>query len=329
MKNIVIKKQKGNVRFLITCIILSAISIALLSILLYKINLQNEDIHYSKYNNNKLKSFVSSGRLSKGALNLKTIGNKITLQNKSGVSNATNVNKASDPGINNVVQAQMPNYGIKASNAFVEDGKKTAYLTFDDGPSTTVTPRILDTLKQNNIHATFFLVGHNIQMNNQSINLVKRIYTEGNSIGNHTYSHDLRKLYPHNMLSIDSFMHEISLTDSILKNILGQSFSTSVIRMPGGYMSRVFYKDPNLKSFDNILKDHNMFNIDWNAYDFDAEGKWKNQYQLFQNVKNTVAGKNKVVILMHDTYGKEETAKALPSIIQYLKSQGYEFKTLY
>lgn len=223
----------------------------------------------------------------------------------------------------------IPSYGVKVEDAFKEDGKKTAYLTFDDGPSTTVTPKILNTLKIYNAHATFFLLGQVIEQNPNSKNLVKRIFEEGNSIGNHTYSHNLKLLYPNNVLNISQFMSEVDKTSNILKGILGQAFSTRVIRMPGGYMSRVYYKDPNLQSFKNVLAQRNMVSIDWNAYDFDAEGKRKNADELLEHVKSTVANKNKVVILMHDTYGKEETAKALPMIIEYLKSTGYEFKTLY
>ncbi|KOF56780.1 hypothetical protein AGR56_08900 [Clostridium sp. DMHC 10] len=227
-----------------------------------------------------------------------------------------------------VLRNQISNSGTKAEDAYKEDGKKTAYLTFDDGPSTTVTPRILDILKVNGVHATFFLMGKNIEKNSESENLVKRIYNEGNAIGDHTYSHSLKKLYPHNVLDVSAFMNEVDETQNILKSILGPTFFTRVIRMPGGYMSRKYYKDPNLGEFDNILKQRNMVSIDWNAYDFDAEGRKRYASGLLDKVKSTVQGKNKVVILMHDTYGKEETAKALPDIIQYLKEQGYEFDTL-
>ena len=62
-----------------------------------------------------------------------------------------------------------------------------------------------------------------------------------------------------------------------------------------------------------------MYSIDWNAYDGDAEGKRKNAEELLQEVKNTVGNKEKVVLLMHDTYGKEETAKALPENYKIFK----------
>jgi len=79
---------------------------------------------------------------------------------------------------------------------------------------------------------------------------------------------------------------------------------------------------------DTHLNENNMVYIDWNALNADAQGKKKNADQLFEYAKKTSEGKEIVVILMHDTYGKEETAKALPHIIQYFKDNGYAFKTL-
>ena len=61
-------------------------------------------------------------------------------------------------------------------------------LTFDDGPNAQFTPKLLEGLKQRNVHATFFLIGENIEQNSNR-NLVKQMYEEGHLIGNHTYRH--------------------------------------------------------------------------------------------------------------------------------------------
>ncbi|WP_434290696.1 polysaccharide deacetylase family protein [Clostridium botulinum] len=208
------------------------------------------------------------------------------------------------------------------------DGKKIAFLTFDDGPSTTVTPKILDVLKAYNVKATFFLIGKSINSNEGSKNLVKRIFREGHALANHTYSHNYKSLYPENKINVDYLIEEVVKTNTAIKNIIGEHFNTRVLRMPGGYMSREYYKDPNLKELNNRLRDRDIYSIDWNAYDFDSEGKKKNAQELLEEVKKSVGTKEKVIILMHDTYSKEETAKALPQIIEYLRNQGYEFKTL-
>ena len=94
-------------------------------------------------------------------------------------------------------------------------------------------------------------------------------------------------------------------------------------------MSRVYYKDPNLPEFNAKLKKKNIISIDWNVEIKDASGKRnKNSAELFSILKEEVGTKAKVIILMHDTYGKVQTANALPQIIEYLRDKGYEFRTI-
>jgi len=210
------------------------------------------------------------------------------------------------------------------------DGHKIAFLTFDDGPSTTVTPQILDILKENNVKATFFLLGENIDANERSKELVKREFNEGHAIGNHTYSHNRNNmLFPNRKVNVPVFMNDVKKNDVALKNVLGQDFNTRILRVPGGYISRVYYKDPNLPEFNAKLKEKNMISLDWNVEIKDSEGKRnKRAAELFSILKEEVGTKSKVIILMHDTYGKVQTANALPQIIKYLKGQGYEFRTI-
>lgn len=203
-------------------------------------------------------------------------------------------------------------------------GEKIVFLTFDDGTSTTVTPKVLKILDQYNIKATFFLMGKNIDNGGEAAKeLVKEEYNSGHAIGNHSYSHDYNILYPGRTLNLESLKEDFNKNTKLLKSILGDDFSTRVIRCPGGYMS---WKGMN--QLDGYLNDNNMTYIDWNALSKDAEGKKKNADELFQNAVDTSKNKEIVVLLMHDTYGKEETAKSLPKIIEYFKNSGYEFKTL-
>ena len=207
---------------------------------------------------------------------------------------------------------------------YSNNGEKIVFLTFDDGASTTVTPQILDTLKKENVKATFFVTGENIERGGQKAReLIKREFKEGNAIANHSYSHDYKYLYPDRTLNLENFLTDFKKTDEILKDILGPYFSTRVIRCPGGHMS---WKD--MEPLDEYLKENNMASIDWNALNADAQGKKKSAQELVDYAIKTSEGKEMVVLLMHDTYGKEETAKALPQIITYFKDNGYEFKTL-
>lgn len=207
---------------------------------------------------------------------------------------------------------------------YSNNGDKIVFLTFDDGTSTTNTPKVLEILKGEDVKATFFLTGQNIEYGGEEArNLVKREFDEGHAIANHSYSHDVKKLYPNRKLNIDAFKSDFEKNDKLLKDILGKYFSTRVIRCPGGYMS---WK--GMEPLDEYLTDNDMISIDWTSLNADAEGKRKNAKELLNYTIKTSKGKEIVVLLMHDTYGKEETVKALPGIIKYFKDNGYEFKTL-
>lgn len=211
-----------------------------------------------------------------------------------------------------------------ASYDYSNNGEKVVFLTFDDGTSTTVTPKILQTLKENDVHATFFVTGENIEGGgDKAKDLLRQELADGHAIANHSYSHDYKKLYPNRNLDLEAFKEDFAKTDELLKEVLGKYFSTRVIRCPGGKMS---WK--GMDALDNYLDENNMASIDWNALNKDAEGPKKSADQLVQEAINTSKGKEMVVLLMHDTYGKEETAKALPQIIKYFKDNGYKFKTL-
>lgn len=207
------------------------------------------------------------------------------------------------------------------------DGKKIAYLTFDDGPSTTNTPEVLKILRDNNIKATFFVTGGSLSAGKEAEELLKQTVKEGHAIGNHTYSHDYKYLYPGRKMNVDNIISDIDKNENLMKDILGEDFSTDVVRFPGGYWS--WQERTPMKE---KMIEENISNIDWNALNGDAEGKRKNADELVEFFKKSLddlgPDADNVVVLMHDTYGKEETVKALPRIIDYLKSKGFEFKSI-
>ena len=207
---------------------------------------------------------------------------------------------------------------------YTNDGKKVVFLTFDDGTSKTNTPEVLRILKENNIKATFFLTGSNIENGGETAkDLVRQEFNSGHAIANHSYSHYFKLLYPGRNLDMEAFKADYEKNDKLLKSILGENFTTHVMRCPGGYMS---WK--NMDPLKDYLNENKIASIDWNALNADAEGPKKNAQQLVDFAIKTAQGKEMVVLLMHDTYGKEETVKALPSIIKYFKDNGYEFRTL-
>lgn len=193
--------------------------------------------------------------------------------------------------------------------------KKIAYLTFDDGPSAKVTPRILETLKQENVKATFFVVGKMADANPQ---MLKRVHDEGHAIGHHSYSHDYKYIYA----NTNNFIGELNKTGEAFKRAIGDDFESKLLRFPGGSFEKKKQK------FVKATGDLGYKNYDWNALNGDAEGHNLSKDTLIRRTRETVGSKREVIILMHDTDAKKTTADALPQIIKDLKSQGYEFRTL-
>lgn len=197
--------------------------------------------------------------------------------------------------------------------------EKVAYLTFDDGPSKSVTPLILDLLKQENIKATFFVLGSRAKSNPE---ILKREYDEGHYIANHGYSHVYGDIYS----SKEAVLDEYNKTKDIVREILGTDYDGHLFRFPGGSTGGK-YKTIKAEA-KTLLNDNNIAYIDWNALSNDAAGA-KTKEAIIQNTIDTVGTKNSVVILMHDAGDKILTYEALPEIISYLREQGYSFKNFY
>lgn len=199
--------------------------------------------------------------------------------------------------------------------------KKYCYLTFDDGPSTKVTPQILDILRRYNVKATFFEVGKYIEANKD---MSRRVYEEGHLIANHSYSHDYNKLYA----TESSFSEEIKKNYDIINSVKDSDDKESfkLIRFPGGsYNAGDHAKEKQV--YKNTLKNMGFYYVDWNALTGDAEGAKKDAQGLLEYLKKNMSTNN-LVILMHDTDAKQTTADALPSVIEYLSGEGYTFHRL-
>lgn len=208
------------------------------------------------------------------------------------------------------------------------DGKKVVYLTFDDGPSQNITPRVLDTLKSKGVNATFFVVGMNVETDSGQ-ELIKRAVKEGNQIQIHSYKHDYNYLYPGNKINIDNCLSDFQKTEDAIKSVLGEDYKTRALRFPGGQMTWA-EKDPQgAAEIDKLLAEKDLHQIDWNCLNGDAEdNKPKTADSVYQKFVTTLGNREKAVLLMHDASDKSYTAEALPRIIDYLKENGYEFKTI-
>ncbi|TGY44741.1 polysaccharide deacetylase family protein [Clostridium perfringens] len=204
---------------------------------------------------------------------------------------------------------------------------KEIFLTFDDGPSEN-TREILKILKEEDVHATFFDIGSALKDNKENQELLKQEIDQGNAVAGHSFSHNYKILYPGNSVDVNKFMSELNETNEIMKSVLGKNFNARVIRMPGGYMSRRYYRDPNLKALDEAFAKDNIVSIDWDAETGDATGRHYTVEQYVQNSAKNINNLNHVILLMHDAAAKKETVQALPAIIKFYKEHGYAFKVI-
>lgn len=196
---------------------------------------------------------------------------------------------------------------------------KRVFLTFDDGPTETVTPYILDLLKQENIKATFFVLGIRVEANPK---LVRREYEEGHFIANHGYSHKYSSIYS----SPQSVLDEYNTTNNAIKNALGmQNYNSLVFRFPGGATGGKYHDIK--QEAKQMLKQRGIASLDWNALTNDAAGA-NTKEKIMANFYETVENKTSIVILMHDASDKILTYECLPEMIQYFRNNGYSFKTL-
>lgn len=191
----------------------------------------------------------------------------------------------------------------------------TIYLTFDDGPRDGTTDKILDILKEKDVKATFFVT------NNGSDDLIRRAFSEGHSLGIHTASHRYDLIYA----SVDNYFNDLNIVENRIFNITGKK--TNIIRFPGG-SSNTISKKYSLGIMSTLTKDvisKNYQYFDWNIDSGDSIYN-NSKNDIYNNVINNISKDKYNVILMHDT--KNKTVEVLPMIIDYAKSNGYNFKTL-
>ncbi len=185
--------------------------------------------------------------------------------------------------------------------------EKTIYLTFDNGYEAGHTESILDTLKEEDVYATFFLTGHYLT---SATPLVKRMAEDGHIIGNHSYDHP-------NMANLTEagMKDEWHRFDHKLKELTGIE-RTVYVRPPKGIFNE------KLLSYGNELGYRHIFwsvaFVDW--HEDKPQGK---AYAYNELMKQLHPG---ALILMHTV--SSDNAEALPDFIRDAKEKGYTFKTL-
>jgi len=198
-------------------------------------------------------------------------------------------------------------------------------ITFDDGPDPEWTPKILDVLKEKHASATFFLIG--IQADKFS-GLAKRIYNEGSTIGNHTFTHpDITNM------SAPLFKAELNLTERLFGSMLG--VRTTLMRPPYAIDEEPDTADQVRpleipQEMGYITVGNRIDPNDW------SENPRRTAEQITSyvlshlppcRVEDLRCGN---IVLLHDGGGdRSETVRALPMIIDGVRARGYDVAPIY
>jgi peptidoglycan-N-acetylglucosamine deacetylase len=193
--------------------------------------------------------------------------------------------------------------------------QKKLAITFDDGPDTRWTPKILDILKEKHVPATFFIVGI---AGTQSPELLKREYAEGHEVGNHTYTHPNFDDISHTQLR-----WELNLTQRLIESTLG--VKSILFRPPFGIDHEPEYAEevaqlPVAQDMGYVIVGQKIDPHDWKQ----PGGKQVSAAEIVNSVVSQATEGN--IILFHDGGGdRSQTVAALPQVIDLLRAQGYQF----
>jgi peptidoglycan/xylan/chitin deacetylase (PgdA/CDA1 family) len=203
-------------------------------------------------------------------------------------------------------------------------------LTFDDGPSANY-PRLLEVLKRNNVKATFFIVGSNLQ-NDAGAQWFRQAYADGHFMANHTFKHDdLTKLTENEIVMTIESTRAAMIKAANTSDTARLEFSSMVVRPPYGNIEM---------GTDAVLKEHGYTSVRWNAdrYDWDMPGNdpkttqtiLKRVRQQLDYIDDSAAHGNifnhSILDLNHDS--QATTVDAVEELIAIVKARGYEFVTI-
>jgi peptidoglycan/xylan/chitin deacetylase (PgdA/CDA1 family) len=197
------------------------------------------------------------------------------------------------------------NYLVPSRSRVDTEGKRCVALTFDDGPNSQHTLQIISLLREKKITATFFLVGCQVS---KHPDLARLLLSEGNQVGNHTYSHPPLFCF----LSPRRLREEVEKCQVEIKKACGFT--------PRHFRSPVGLRHPLLR---NCLLQTGLEFISWRARAFDT---WEQDPEtLTRKILEDIAPGD--IILLHDKPGNAtmQMLNALPGMIDELKRRGFEF----
>lgn len=187
-----------------------------------------------------------------------------------------------------------------------DTSKKVVYLTFDEGYENGYTPKILDTLKANNVKAIFFVTGPFVKQNE---GLVKRMLDEGHEVGNHSINHPSLPT-----LDYAGFENEMLGLEKIMNEKFGKSFK--YMRPPMGE-----YSERTLEAAKQLGYKSVFWSFAYLDYDVNNQKGADYAYNMVMNNLH-----NGAIYLLHAV--SKDNTEALDRIIKDIKAQGYEIKAL-
>ena len=196
--------------------------------------------------------------------------------------------------------------------------KGAIYLTFDDGPGWGSTEKILNVLRNEGVHATFFVTSSGPD------NLIKREFDEGHVVALHTSSHNYAKIYS----SVDAYFNDLNTISNRVKRITG--YESKIIRFPGGSSNTISrrYKYGIMTTLTNEVLQKGYRYHDWNVDSEDAGAcaKTGSSSCVYNHVVGGLSKNRCNMVLMHDI--KNYTANAISDIIKFGKNNGYSFEVI-
>lgn len=201
----------------------------------------------------------------------------------------------------------MERYGQTKPNELV--------LTFDDGPHAEYTTRILDTLKETETPAAFFVLGQSVMA---EPDVLKRIYDEGHEIGAHSFSHPRM-----DRISDARTALEHDLTDRIIASAIGHSamlYREPFLRSGGPISGDRIPALETVQANGSVIYGMDVVPKDWMGLSSDEIATYV--------IEEVLAGNGNVILLHDGGENREASVEALPVIIRELRALGYEFTTV-
>lgn len=193
------------------------------------------------------------------------------------------------------------------------------YLTFDGGPSRTITTKILDLLEEKKVHATFFITNKDEELND----IIKKISDTGNTIGLQSYSNSYKIVYS----SIDDYFDDLEKLSNKVEQITG--VKSYILRFLGGSSNTISqkYSKGIMSKLVKMVEEKGYHYFDWNIESYDDD-KDKSSKDIYNSVINGLSKDKINVVLMHDYEENYRVIEALRDIIDYGLEHGYKFMAI-